>query len=363
MGAERLARHRIVGRDIRAGRAGLARASREITWAWAGWRSLCPFWSSDCAGSPTNLRTQAYVVAGLGALRVFFINFLPITNDDPFSKRWIVAGAAAIAYWMAVRIHFARKRIGQREMNLATFSISVLPWARFSCWLDCGRFLPAVVIGPAWALVALLLMEAGFALDLPSLRLQAHLAGGAAFGRLFFANFTGLGRVGIVSHRVLDRSSSAGLVLLPMVAATAWSARVCASGSCRSAACIYTRAAILAVVLMRFELGRVLTVTGWAAFALGLLVFGRRWNNVDLRWQSYILAALAFWRSWTTNFYAPESFAGVSGRILTGAFVIACFYAAQLLIPQKSEEAGSGASRARVLFAAGGHFAGRAAVL
>jgi uncharacterized membrane protein len=99
-------------------------------------------------------------------------------------------------------------------------------------------------------------------------------------------------------------------------------------------------AAVLAVVLMRFELGRVLTVTGWAAFALGLLLFGRRWDNVDLRWQSYILAALTFWRSWTTNFYAPESFAGVSGRILTGAFVIACFYIAQLLIPQKSEETG-----------------------
>jgi uncharacterized membrane protein len=61
---------------------------------------------------------------------------------------------------------------------------------------------------------------------------------------------------------------------------------------------------------------------------------------VDLRWQSYILAALAFWRSWTTNFYAPENFAGVSGRILTGAFVIACFYAAQLLIPRKGQETG-----------------------
>ena len=109
-------------------------------------------------------------------------------------------------------------------------------------------------------------------------------------------------------------------------------------------------AAVLAVVLMRFELGRVLAVTGWAAFALGLLVFGRRWNNVDLRWQSYILAALAFWRSWTTNFYAPESFAGVSGRILTGAFVIACFYAAQLLIPRKHGEETGHERHARTYF-------------
>jgi hypothetical protein len=64
-------------------------------------------------------------------------------------------------------------------------------------------------------------------------------------------------------------------------------------------------------------------------------MFGHRWNNTDLRWQSYALAALVFWRSWTTNFYAPESFAGMPGRIFTGAFVIVCFYAAQLLIPRK----------------------------
>jgi uncharacterized membrane protein len=91
---------------------------------------------------------------------------------------------------------------------------------------------------------------------------------------------------------------------------------------------------------MRFELGRVLTVMGWAGFGLGLFIFGRRWNNIDLRWQSYVLAALVFWRSWTTNFYAPESFAGMPGRILTGAFVIACFYAAQLLAPRKAEDTG-----------------------
>jgi len=89
---------------------------------------------------------------------------------------------------------------------------------------------------------------------------------------------------------------------------------------------------------MRFELGRVLTVTGWAALALGLLVSGRRWRVLDLRWQSYGLAALAFWRSWTTNFYVPDSFAGVPGRIATGAFVVACFYVAQLLIPRKPED-------------------------
>ncbi len=304
-----------------------------------GWMALSlPILELGLRGLPDELRTQAYVVAGLGAVRVFFINFLPITNSDALSKRWIVAGAAAIAYWMAVRMHFERKGLA-REIefrNVFNFSSSV-----GTLFLLAGLWalLPAVAIAPAWAVVALLLMEAGFALDLPSLRLQAHLAGAAAFGRLFFANFTGLGRVGILSHRVLT--------VVPVLVSYyyQWSRQRMERARLREWELPLGRvylyaAAVLAVVLMRFELGRVLTVTGWAAFALGLLLFGRRWNNVDLRVQSYILAALAFWRSWTTNFYAPESFAGVSGRVLTGAFVIACFYAAQLLIPQKSEEAG-----------------------
>jgi len=209
--------------------------------------------------------------------------------------------------------------------------------------------LPAAAIGPAWAAVALVLMEIGFALDLPSLRLQAHVTGGAAFTRLFFANFTGLGRTGVISHRLLT--------VVPVLASHyyQWSRQRGEREKLREWEAPLGRlylwvAAVLAVVLMRFELGRVLAVTGWAAFALGLLIFGRRWNHVDLRWQSYILAALAFWRSWTTNFYAPESFAGLSGRIVTGAFVIACFYAAQLLISRKSEDTGGVERHARTFY-------------
>ncbi len=288
-------------------------------------------------GVPEDMRIQAYIVAGLGALRIFFFNFLPVTNSDPLSKRWILTGAALLAYLLATRVHLARNRIRAEERRTVFNLTSAM--GTVSLLAGLWALLPVVVIGPAWAVVALLLMEAGFLLDLPSLRLQAHAAGGAAFGRLFFANFTGLGAVGMVSHRVLT--------VVPVLVSYyyQWS-KQCAERSRLRAwelplgrVYLYA-AAILAVVLMRFELGRVVAVTGWAAFALGLLIFGRRWNNIDLRWQSYLLAALAFFRSWTTNFYAPESFAGVSGRVLTGAFVIACFYAAQLLIPRKGEERG-----------------------
>jgi uncharacterized membrane protein len=91
---------------------------------------------------------------------------------------------------------------------------------------------------------------------------------------------------------------------------------------------------------LRFELGRTFTVIGWAGFALALLILGQRWNNLDLCWQSYAIAALTFWRSWTTNFYAPDSFLGAAGRIGTGAAVIGCFYAAQLIIRRPPHQPG-----------------------
>ena len=299
-------------------------------------------------GIPENFRIQAYFVATLGALWTFFDNFLPIANDDPFSKRWIVAAASLLAYCMATRIHFARKQISSEAEVKTVFNFSSSIGTLFLL-AGLWELLPTVVIGPAWALVALLLMEAGFALDLPSLRLQSHLAAGAAFGRMFFANFTGMGHVGIVSHRALT--------VVPVVASYyfQWSKQKLERARLREwelpLGRLYLYApAILAVALMRFELGRVFTVTGWAALALGFLIFGRRWDNIDLRWQSFLLAALTFWRSWTTNFYAPESFGGVSGRILTGAFVIACFYAAQLLIPQKHGEMPAPERHARTFY-------------
>ena len=285
---------------------------------------------------PDDFRVQAYAAAALGALRVGVVNFLPVNNTDPFEKRLILVYASVLAYAFAARIHLARSRIASASERSNAFHSST---GLGTLYLLAGLWalLPAVAVGPAWAMVALLLMEIGIALELPGLRLQSHLVAGATFARMFFANFTGLGRTGFLTHRVLT--------VVPVLISYyyEWARQNRLRERLRSWELPLRRAylyapAILAVALMRFELGRVLAVTGWAAFALVLLYFGRRWNESDLRWQSYILATLAFWRSWTTNFYAPESFAGVSGRVLTGAFVIACLYVAQLMIPRRAPE-------------------------
>jgi len=169
----------------------------------AGWMALAlPLLELGLRRIPEDFRVQSYVIAALGALRVFAFNLIPVTNNGPLEQRLIVGVAALLAYLLAARIYFAREKALPASESSRVFDLSSATGTLFlltAMW----ALLPAVVIGPAWAIAALLLMEIGFALDIPSLRLQGHLTGAAAFGRLFFADFTGLGRVGVVSHRVL----------------------------------------------------------------------------------------------------------------------------------------------------------------
>jgi hypothetical protein len=198
--------------------------------------------------------------------------------------------------------------------------------------------LPVPVVAAGWGLVCLLLIELGFALGLPFLRLQGSLIAALAFGRLFLANFTGFGETFGVSHRIL--------IVLPLIALFYYLWRKARHEGERGqlvpwerlAAGLYLYApAILSVILIRFEAGRVLAVIGWSLLGLAYLAIGIRWNNRDLRWQSYAIAALTFGRCWATNFYIPESLAGIFDRVLTGSVVTLSFFACQWLSPRRLE--------------------------
>jgi uncharacterized membrane protein len=303
------------------------------------WMALAlPLLGLGLRGWPAEFCRQAYLVASAGALTVLAVNVIPVRNDAPLPQRLAILGAALLAYAIAARVFRAgiseadasgeeRKYVFDAGSAAGTLFLLVALWA----------LLPSAIAAPAWALAALLLLEIGFTLDLPSLRLQGHLTGGAAFSRLFFANFEGLGQVGVVSQRVLT--------VLPVLVSHYyhWSRQRSEAIRLREwernlgRLYLYS-AAILAVVLMRFEFGRVYAVAGWAALALGLMAAGLRWNIPDLRWQSYVIAALAFWRGESTDFFAPESFSEAVGRIAVASFVIACFYAAQISIPRSFAE-------------------------
>jgi hypothetical protein len=263
-----------------------------------GWMALAvALLELGMRGLPGELRRISYALATCGAALVFYQNLLPIHNDGPLASRLIPAGAALCLYAMAAR---ARREESEMVLDIASFTGTgfLLPalWA----------LLPPAAVAPAWAAVAIALVE----LNLPVLAIQGHLVSIAACTRLFFANFETEQRL---------------LTVTPVLLAQyyLWSRS-------KRRFYLYT-AAILGAVLMRFEMGRVFTATGWAVFAIALLIAGKRWKLEDLRWQSYALAGLAFVRCWTTNFYSPGTAAGIAGPVVTGAIVIASCYGGQLL--------------------------------
>lgn len=283
---------------------------------------------------PDQFRSLSYAVSTIAFLRLFYFNILLAHRGGPPAQAVSLGLAALACYAMSARVFQpapdripSTEREWYRDLNCAAATSFLLALA----WIE----LPAAEVALAWALVGLVILETGFGSALSRFRFIGNLAVHAAFGRLFFANFTNLGNTLHVSHRMLT--------VLPIAISEyyVWRRYRLAEVSSRerSLARLYLYApAILIFVLVRFELGRSLAVVGWALFSVVLFRIGLTSKIADLRWQSYGIALLAFWRCWNTNFYIPESLAGIRGRVLTGGLVVASFYAAQLFAPRSPAE-------------------------
>jgi uncharacterized membrane protein len=307
------------------------------------------------------LRTQAYLCSALAVAALLAVNLYEFYGGPEGHRlsRWVAVPPAIVAlYYLFGRVRrgVARGAAPQGETqvaDLASYGASLLGLVLL--WKE----LDAVAVALAWGVVGLLLVEAGLALDLAALRRQGHFVAAATFGRLFLANFTAPGGFHGLSHRLIT--------VAPIVAFFYYLRSRIKSEQRASQAYSYA-AAILLVVLGRFELGRTDAVLGWAALGPIWLVLGTRWRDRDLRLQSYLTAALAFGRSWATNFYLTGSYYGLPERIATTVPVIAALYGAKAFclfnrdaFPQ--EERGQATSRltlvdanARVLFSILGSF-------
>jgi hypothetical protein len=204
-----------------------------------------------------------------------------------------VALGAAIAFafaWRATKAEFAeREWVCDATAGVGNL-LSVL-----ALWC----VLPDVLVALAWMGLGFVFAE----MTPASLSWQGQALAAAAFGRLFFANFTNGGATLGVSHRLLT--------VAPVVA--------CLYGLRRR--WFLWMAAIAIAVLLRFELGRVHCAVGWAAAAVVFL----RLPGLDFRWQSLGFAGLAVLRSAVTNLNATESL-----------IVIAAMYACEFLSQARS---------------------------
>lgn len=283
-----------------------------------------------------DLRFQSYGVETLSFGTLLAVNVFGAGAGE--MHPWASLGATSLlTYASAVRLFtLAPGRISDMErlvvrdgcLAAGTTLLASLLW----------HVLPIPLVAIGWGTMSLLLTQIGISLSLPVLRLHGNLVAALTFGRLFLANFTGLGETFGISHRMLTVPPIAFLFyyLWARLRSEGKEGRLAAWEGLAYPLFLYAPA-VLVVFLIRFEVGRVLAVVGWALFGLCLLFIGIRWKNRDLRWQSYILAILTFSRSWATNFYIPESLAGMFGRVFTGSVVIGSFYISQFLLHRRHE--------------------------
>jgi hypothetical protein len=285
------------------------------------------------AARQRSFRRQGDAAAALGILTLTGINVFGL-GGVPERQILALAGAAMLGYLMAVRVFRWRDAAEGRRLDVLLSSGTC--FAAALAWY----LLPGPLVAVSWGILALLLVEIGTTLALPIARLNGNVLAICGFGRLFMANFTIGGRTLGISHRVLT--------VAPYAILCYYLHNLTDKARDRFARFYLYAGAILLVVLMRQELGRTMTVVGWSILGVALVYCGHRLKKPDLLWQSYVLAVLTFVRSWTTNFYIPESLLGMPVRVLTGAIVVAAFYASEFLSPRAEQVLGQ--VKPRVLF-------------
>jgi hypothetical protein len=261
---------------------------------------------------------QSMVASVLGFV-VLWISGSTSSSADLMKSATASGVGALLLYHGALRLHSAQ--VEGRTRDLATLLATVL--ASLALW----QVLPAPIVALAWAGLALLLLETGFAAGLSWLRWQGHAMAVSAFVWVFIANFPILSETAGISHTLLT--------VVPVIALAWHGWRRTPTDLHRVDTAMWHvyswSGVILLGALFRFELGRTMVVLGWAAMMLVLLYVGTRRSIRDLRVQAYTLAVLTFARGWATNFSSDETLLGMPVRVATGIFVIAAFHAAQFL--------------------------------
>jgi uncharacterized membrane protein len=287
----------------------------------------------------TDFEWQGAALAAFGSLRLL----LPLLVFDSHRLPWQAWSGGAVLLLAAT----ARCAIEPAKRLLANgFAWAATAIALVSLW----DLLPSPLVAVAWGLLGLVMVEIGLSAGFPGLRACGLTALGCAFGRLLLSNFTISGRTWVLSHRLLTVGPflPAGYHLWHRLrhAETPWE---------RAAARLALWApAVLAFLLVRFELGRARTGAGSMVAALLLLYFGLRLKIPDLRRQSYLASIAAFLRCWGTDFHIAGELGGLPVRLTVALIVIAGLFFAHRLMPRELPDGDRLDKWARPAFAAAG---------
>jgi uncharacterized membrane protein len=286
------------------GAAWLALAAAPFFVGW--WRRLMDF------------RIQAYLLAGLGVFGTALYQLsIAAGYAQPFAHPWIsLVVAAAIGYAAVLcALWSAPDRFLQTERDALRLAASLA--VTLATAAIAWQVLPGEYLGLGWMALALALLELGLR-GLPiEFCGQAFAAAACGAVRVLYFDIPPIHNDGPLAPRLIP--AGAALVAYAIAART----RKEEGGVARDAASV-AGTAFLCLALWEL-LQPAVVAPAWALLAVGLLCIGLRGDLYWFRWQSYLLAVLAFARCWAANF------AGAAAPVLAGAGVIACFYAAQFL--------------------------------
>jgi hypothetical protein len=279
--------------------------------------------------SRTNVREflfQAHALAVLAFLRVLAVNLGEQSIHRHVMVRLVTVVLTAALLYASARWSGLAQMISQRFVSsghawTASILMALLAWYE----------LQPVGVAVAWTLLGLVLFEFGRARSLPHLRLQAYLAFGLSFLRLFYVNFNAAGWPGELSPRFYTTVPLALAFFYVYGVLDASSDATFDPDRRRRAPEILCFLGTFTVAgLARFELDADWVVAAWAALVLALVAIAWRYGRRIFLYQGLLLAAAVLMRGTLHNFYQRSYFPAPfwRGRSLTVGTAVALLCAA-----------------------------------
>jgi uncharacterized membrane protein len=257
-----------------------------------------------------------------------------------------LVAAALLAVFM--RSRGGRARVLRDEDDVrASFPWTAAALAALSIWLAARP----VAVGPAWTILALLLVEAGMALGESHLRRPGYAILAAACVSLVASNLTATDVVAGISVRALT--------LVPCLAALyyLWWRLRAAGGDPEFLAAhpgeeVFGRvlsyaAAGLLGLFVRFEFGLDNAALRWALAVPALLAAGYLLRDGDLRIQAYALAGAVLFRAAGFDFRQGSPFLGMDGPLAVALAGTAALAGAGGLVRRRAGAAAAEGARNR----------------
>ena len=262
------------------------------------------------------------------ATALFVVANAPLLTVPP-DKYVTIAGAQWHAWSPVALLEAAVYYLNRFVANRGAFYSSA---AAGLLLITLGFELRLEFVGLAWLFLGIALYEIGLLKRLKDFAIQSYCAGGAGLLMLLCKNIIDTSRH-TDWHGWLPQICGA-IVLYALAIRVSHPSRDREGADSTVRDITSLMGTVLLATFLFNTLPDSLTVLGWAALGLILLVIGTRLGHAGLRLQSYALAVVTFGWTWAVNFGLGGDYAGVPARILITAAVVASFFSAELLAPR-----------------------------